>query len=105
MKTINILGTKYTIERLPDGGMELRGNSGTAFNLWHKIIISTDQGDEEAVSTLIHEILEAIAYRLNIKLGGDREEKEHIIRLFEAGLYQVVVENFPEFRSELEDLL
>ena len=105
MKTINILGTKHTIERLPDGGLELRGNTGTTFNLLHRIIISTDQGAEEAVSTLIHEILEALAYRLNINLGDAPKEKEHAIRLLEAGLYQVIVENFPEFRSELEDLL
>lgn len=104
MKTINILGAKHTIERLPDGSTEMRGDSGTVFNLWHRIMVSTDQTDEEALSTLIHEILEAIRYRLNIKLG-DSSEKEHIIRLFEAGLYQVVVENFPRFKKELEDLL
>ena len=104
MKTISILGVEHTIERLPDGGMDLRGNAGSAFNLWHRILVSTDQHAEEAVSTFVHEILEAIVYRLNIPLGN-REEKEHIIRLFEAGLYQVVVENFPRFKKELEDLL
>ena len=104
MKEINILGTKHKVERLPDGSTDMRGSSGTTFNLWHRIMVSTDQNDEEAISTLIHEILEAIAYRLHIQLG-DSKEKEHIIRLFEAGLYQVVVENFPRFKKELEDLL
>jgi len=103
-KTINILGTEQKIERVSDAGLDLRGNSGMSFNLWHRILVSTDQGDEEAVSTLIHEILEAIVYRLNIPLGNS-DEKEHVIRLFEAGLYQVVVENFPRFKKELEDLL
>ena len=62
MKTINILGVKYKIERLPDGSTDMRGSSGTTFNLWHRIMVSTDQNDEEATSTLIHEILEAIRY-------------------------------------------
>lgn len=104
MKEVNILGADHTIERLPEGGEEMRGSAGLAFNLFHRIMVSTDQGDEEAVSTLLHEILEAIVYRLNIQLGS-KEEKEHTIRLFEAGLYQVIVENFPRFKEELEDLL
>ena len=105
MKTINILGARHEIERLPDGSLEMRGNAGTAFNLLHRIVISTDQSNEEAISTFIHEILECIVYRLNINLGDGPAEKEHTIRLLEAGLYQVVVENFPRFKEELESLL
>jgi hypothetical protein len=101
MSYINILGMQYSIKVQNDGD-ELRGNSGTAFNLTQRILVSRNQSKEEAVSTLIHEIVEAIFYRLDIDVG---EQKEHVIRLLEAGLYQVINDNFYPTYSRLHTIL
>lgn len=99
---IEILGKTYVIQVQPSGSSDLRDNTGTAFNLEGRIVISNDCSHEEQVSTLIHEVLEVICYQLGIS-GG--EEREAIVRHLEVGMYTFFKANLPGGYAELSVLL
>ena len=82
---LKILGYEYTIERREDvhsldafGKMNAKAQS---------IPIANDLAPEQQQSTLLHEIIEALSYHLDLKL------KHSTIMSLESGLYQVLVDN------------
>lgn len=86
IKSIRILGLDYKVELYTDN----RGiNNLGQVNLGHTIIqLSSDRNSPEHLkSVLIHEIIEAINYRLELKL------EHNIITSLEAGIFQVLTDN------------
>lgn len=83
---MKILGYKYTIDQSKD-----MDSIGGAFGQFHArtqtIQLANDADLQQVQSTLLHEIIEAINYHLQLKL-----EHPQIMGL-EAGLYQVLVDN------------
>ena len=91
---IKILGYTYSIKRI--GTMDEIGSSGRADIAKQVIQIATDLTSEQTMSTVLHEILEALKYYLEL-------EMEHsVIMALEAGLYQVLVDNGVDLSPLLE---
>jgi len=94
MKTLDILGYHYTVNETKPLS-EMKGNSGTC-DLDHSIIeLANDAGEDMKLSTLLHEIIEAINFHLEIRLT------EAKIKQLEAGLFQALTTN----GVNLQDLL
>jgi hypothetical protein len=82
---MKILGYDYTID-IEKTGEEISG-AGKFISSTQKIQLSSDLCDQQLKSTLLHEILEALNYHLELKL-------EHTtIMGLEVGLYQTLVDN------------
>lgn len=95
---MNILGYNYLVEN-NDAFVEL----DTWFGL-HKaknlqLLIRSDLCTEQKISTVLHEIIEALNFHLQLKL-------EHTaITGLEAGLYQVLTENGIDLAPLAKDVL
>jgi hypothetical protein len=85
LSRLKILGYEYTIERREDvHSMDAFGKMNAKAQV---IPIATDLAQEQVESTILHEVIEALNYHLDLKLKHDT-----IMRL-EAALYQVLVDN------------
>ena len=83
---LKILGYKYTVIEHDDRDTA-NSNQGSHWASQGRIYINKNQTEEQKVSTLLHEILEAIDYHLELKL-----KHEQINRL-ETIFYQVLKDN------------
>jgi hypothetical protein len=83
MKQLNILGYLYTLDsskKLSDMG----GNVGfCSFDL-KELVVANDVESDVRESTLLHEVIEALNYHLELKL------KHNQIMALEVGLHQVL---------------
>ena len=86
-KSISILGTKYDILVQSRDSDEIQGAWGKAFLSKGKIYLAADQSPAEALSTLIHETVEVINYKLALNFD------EETIRRLEASLFAVLADN------------
>ena len=87
MKTIKILGYDYKLSYSPpleSGGMESAGRCETGLQLIH---IDPKQSDSGQKSSILHEIIEALNYHLELELP------HKTISQLEAGLHQVMQDN------------
>jgi hypothetical protein len=82
---MKILGYQYGIIR--DRNSEEMGSMGKLHVKPQKIQIATDLTEQQEASTVLHEIIEALAYHLEMKL-----DHQDVMGL-EAGLYQVLTDN------------
>ncbi len=96
IETIRILGLDYAIE-LTDRRTGL-GNAGQILNTQALIQLDKEVNSPEHLkSVLLHEVIEALKYRLELNLD------HNIIVSLESGLFQVLTDN-PEFvKLFLED--
>lgn len=82
---MKILGYTYAVINNP------RENMLGHFGLFHpesqKIRIADDLCEQQIISTVLHEIVEALSYHLELRL------EHNVIMSLEAGLYQVLSEN------------
>ena len=88
MKIVRILGIDYKINHLDM--VTLCGNTDAGNVVHQKCVINIDvpnNSKEHAKSVLLHEILEALNYRLELNL------RHEIIVQLEAGLFQVIKDN------------
>lgn len=83
---IIILGHEYSLEYDPNWSRENDASGSCCCNTM-RIVIDSSHPDSRQRSTLIHELLEAIDFELEIKL-----EHSQITRL-ETGLFQVLTQN------------
>jgi len=92
---MKILGYSYKIEQL--GKDVMRGNSGFC-NFDNKLLqVSVDLDKDMKESTLLHEIIEALNYHMELEL------KHNQIMSLEAGLHQVLNDNGVELSPLLEN--
>ena len=82
---VKILG--YTYKVIRDGTIDMIGAAGRFHPKSQTLQIATDQCKEQEISTLLHEIVEALNYHQQWSL-----EHKTIMSL-EASLYQVLVDN------------
>ena len=82
---MKILGYTYTL--VADGDNERMGAFGRQHTKSQTLQIATDLCAEQVVSTVLHEVIEAINYHLQLHL-------EHpVVMSLEAALYQVLTDN------------
>lgn len=86
MMHLKILGYDYEVQVI-DSTQYNGSNCGFCDSLNNKIRLSDDLSPDMAGSTLLHEILEALNYHLEIKLEHSQ------LTSIEAGLYQVLKDN------------
>lgn len=86
MSTIDILGYSYTLN-LSQGLKEMDGNIGECDLDRHTIAIANDLGREIIDTTLLHEIIEALNYHLELNLTHPQ------IMALEVGFHQVLCGN------------
>jgi hypothetical protein len=101
MKSINILGVEYRVI-IEDNLESLQENLGCV-DLDHQIIyIRKDMSDSMIKSTLLHEVIEAINYQLELKMP------HRVICGIEAGIFDVISCNsnglFDSLLEEEEEL-
>jgi hypothetical protein len=94
---MNILGFNYTVTA--DVDADTMGAFGRFHSKCLRIQIPSDLCDQQKISAVLHETLEA----LNYHLGMDLEHK--IIDNLEAGLYQVLTENGVDLVPLAKDVL
>jgi hypothetical protein len=92
--SIKILGYNYTI--VEGGASEVIGAFGRFHPKSQTIQLAENLCDEQKLSTLLHEIIEAINYHFEMELD------HRIIMSLEAGLYQVMVDNNVDLEPLLE---
>lgn len=76
--------------------MDEIGSSGRVDITKQVIQIATDLTPEQTTSTVLHEILEALKYHLELEM------EHNVIMALEAGLYQVLVDNGVDLSPLLE---
>lgn len=91
---MKILGYSYTITE--DGDSNTIGALGRFHEKSQEIQIASDLCDEQKLSTIIHEVLEAINYHLGLELSH-----RAIIGL-ETALYQFLTDNGIDLSPLLE---
>lgn len=82
---MNILGHNYTIKR--NGAQDDMGAIGRHHGRLQEIQIASDVHSQQAESTLLHEVLEAISWLLGLKLDHE------VIMALESGLWSVLTTN------------
>ena len=82
---MKILGYQYTFKIKSKDDMN--GNSGYSNFDRQELSVSDELKEDGKTSTLLHEIIEAVNYHLNLDL------KENQIMGLEAGLFQVINDN------------
>jgi len=89
---IRILGIDYEVKQ--QEGVDLEDNPccGLAKSAEGLIIIEKDMLWEAKIGTLIHEIIEVLNYRLELRL------KHHQISTLDAGLTQILFDNKEMFK-------
>lgn len=98
MKTIKILGYDYEIKYSPepeDGGAK---EAGRMFSGKQIIIIDKYQCKQSQESTLLHEIIEALNYHLELELD------HQTVASLEAGLYAVLKDNKIDISGLLKEI-
>lgn len=95
-KIINILGYDYTVDTTSETMKSLRGFSGICNFNNQTITIANDINKKAVSSVLIHEIIEAINYHLELKL------KHRQISSLECAIFQVLVNNGVNLDSLVE---
>lgn len=93
---MDILGYNYTI--ISDKDRNDMEAWGIANHKSLKIFLATDLGDQQLLSTLLHEILESIKFHLDITL-----EHDDLNRL-EAGLFQILGKNGVDLTPLLKEI-
>lgn len=93
---MKILGYNYTVD-LSKQLSDMKGNSGFSNFDKQSLEVANDLGTDLKLSTLLHEIIEAINYHLSIGLA-----ESDIMRL-EAGLFQVLTDNGVNLSSLLAE--
>ena len=91
-ENIRIMGLDYYIDIYP---RRERDSYGVCHHDTHTIGISNCNSEEHAKSVLLHEILEALNYRLELNMDHTK------ITALEAGLFQVMRDN-PKLMQFLE---
>jgi hypothetical protein len=95
---MKILG--YDIRIVSDKKMDEIGNySGGFTSSQNRIQVASDLCDEQKVSTLLHEIIEALNHFLELKL------EHNVISSLESGLYQVLKDNGVDLTPLVKDIL
>jgi len=94
---MNILGYNYTITANLDE--DTMGAYGRFHSKKLQLQIASDLCHQQEISSVLHEILEA----LNYHLGWGLEHK--IVTGLEAGLYQVLTENGVDLMPLTKDIL
>lgn len=84
-ENMKILGYDYEI--ICDGDVDLMGSMGRFHCKNQKLQIATDICGQEKISTILHEIIEAINYHLNLRL------EHNIIMSLESALFQILTAN------------
>jgi len=79
---MKILGYDYTI--YTNGDVEHIGAAGRFHPRVQKIQIASDQNQQQRESTVLHEVIEALSYHLQLDL------EHRAIMGLEAGLYQAM---------------
>lgn len=93
---MKILG--YNVDIVEEGTWEDIGAFGKFHPRIMKIQIASDLCEQQKASTLVHEVLEAINYILDLQI-----EHDAIARL-EVGLHQVVADNYVELKRFMEGI-
>ena len=93
MKPLKIFGCEYRVERYED-----LTSMGRCWSKKQLIQIESGLSKSHEYSTMIHEILEAINWHLQI--GLDNKD----ISQLETGLYQVLIDNGVDLSPLLEEL-
>lgn len=85
MGRLKILGYEYVIEERDDVHvLEAFGKTDVKNQI---LPIASDLAPQQKTSTILHEVIEALNYHLDLKLKHD------IIMRLESGLYQVLTDN------------
>lgn len=95
---MRILGYNYTVE-MSDDRRKVAGNLGTCDLENQAIYLSKKNSVSGIQSTLIHEIIEALNFHMELKL------RHHQISSLEAGLFQVLSDNGVDLEKLLKDNL
>jgi len=86
MKTLKILGYKYAVKK--DVAANNSGWAAACDSKKMEIILPIDaQNEQNLMSAIIHETIEALSYHLQLDLP------HQAIMGLEAGMYQVLVDN------------
>lgn len=93
---MKILGYNYTITN--DDADEI-GGMGAQCARVQRLKLATNQHPEQKISTLLHEIIEALNYHLQLELP------HHAIQALEAGLYQTLTDNGVDLTPLLKETL
>ena len=93
---MKILGYNYTI--IENGDSNTIGALGRFHEKSQEIQLASDLCDEQKLSTLIHEVLEAINYHLELDL------QHRVITGLEVALYQFLTDNGVDLTSLLEQI-
>lgn len=93
---MNILGYKYRL--IEDGNEDFIGASGRGHIARQVIQIAEGLVEQQRVTTVLHEIIEALNYHLELELEHNK------IMSLEAGLYQVLSENGVDLSPLVADI-
>ena len=93
---MNILGYSYQLVENVDS--DFIGAFGRKHVKNQIIQIATDLVEQQRVSTVLHEIIEALNYHLELELEHSK------IMALEAGLYQVLTENGIDLNPLIKEL-
>lgn len=95
---MKILG--YEIAIISDRKMgEMGGTSGGFTSAQQYMQIATDLCEEQKISTILHEILEALNFYSELEI------KHNIISSLEVGLYQVLKDNGVDLTPLAKDII
>ena len=92
--TVKILGYTYQVETVDSDAMDAMGRFQSRRQ---RIQIADDLAGDELLSTLLHEVIEALNYHLALNL------RHAAIMALEAGLFQVLTENGVDLSPLLEN--
>lgn len=92
---MKILGYTYKLKKKNDS--EFLDAMGRFHSRTQAIFLATDQNKEQKMSTVLHEIIEALNYHLELKLD------HNVIMSLEASLYQVLNDNGVDLSPLLKD--
>ena len=92
--TVKILGYTYRVEVVDSDAMDAMGRFQSRRQ---RLQIADDLAGDELLSTLLHEVIEALNYHLALDLP------HNAIMQLEAGLYQVLADNGVNLAPLLEN--
>lgn len=93
---MNILGYEYQI--IEDGDSDFIGAFGRKHAAKQIIQIAKGLVEQQRISTILHEIIEALNYHLELEM------EHHKIMALEAGLYQTLTVNGVDLKPLLSHL-
>lgn len=92
---MKILGYTYQVEIVDSEAMDAMGRFQARRQ---RLQIASDLAGDERLSTLLHEVIEALNYHLALNLP------HRTIMALEAGLYQVLADNGVDLSPLLEEV-